>query len=576
MTDPASATGGVRHGSPLEAIAELAGGARSPAIAMEARETAVRLAEGRFHVACIGQFKRGKSTLLNALVGEPVLPMGIVPVTSAITVLRHGPRHASVTFEDGRTEAIPVEEIARFVSEAKNPENRLRVHVVEVFLPSPLLASGLCLVDTPGLGSVSEGNSAVTRRFVPQVDAALVVIGADPPISGDEVTLVEQVAPQARHLFLVINKSDRLTEAERVEGARFATEVLSRRLRRPMGRVYQVSATEGLCGGTPTRDLGALTGALTALARTAGADLLGQANARAVARLGRGLLAELEERRGALLRPLEESEQKLADLEVQLAEAERATADLGVLLAAEEARQARDYVARHEAFFPRAQAEASRALDERLAALTVPRTGLWAAALEATWVIAEQVAERFRAELVPEAGAAYRASMARFVDLANQFLERTSAKAGWTLAPRPLGAEAGFRVQGDLRFTELRSTTGRLPFAILVDLARPRRVVLRSARRRAQALLARLIETNASRVAYDLAARAGESRRRLEREVRERLREVREVTRQAVAEARIRRAEGAGAVQAELSKLDALRSELEPLLAARSNGGETP
>ena len=107
MTDPASATGGVRHGSPLEAIAELAGGARSPAIAMEARETAVRLAEGRFHVACIGQFKRGKSTLLNALVGEPVLPMGIVPVTSAITVLRHGPRHASVTFEDGRTEAIP-------------------------------------------------------------------------------------------------------------------------------------------------------------------------------------------------------------------------------------------------------------------------------------------------------------------------------------------------------------------------------------------------------------------------------------------------------------------------------------
>jgi Dynamin family len=576
MTAVASATGGAGHGSPLDAIGELASRARSPAIAMEACETAGRLAEGRFHMACFGQFKRGKSTLLNALVGEPVLPMGIVPVTSAITVLRHGPRHASVTFEDGRTEAIPVDDIARFVSEGLNPENRLGVHAVEVFLPSPLLASGLCLVDTPGLGSVFEGNSAVTRRFVPQVDAALLIIGADPPISGDEVALVEQIAAQARHLFLVMNKADRLTDTERAEGARFAMEVLSQRLRRPMGRVYQVSAVEGLDGEVPTRDLGALTGALTALARTAGADLLDQANARAVARLGRGLLAELDERRDALLRPLEESERRLADLEVQLAEAERAMADLGVLLTAEEARLARTYVARQEAFFPEAQADACRVLGERLATLTVPRTALWAAALEATWAIAEQVAERFRGELVPEAEAAYRASMARFVDLANQFLERTAAKAGWTLAPRPLGAEIGFRVQGDLRFTELRSATGRLPFAVLLDLARPRRTVLRSADRRAQALLARLIETNASRVAYDLAERAGESRRRLEREVRERLREVRDVTRQAVEEARLRRAEGEEAVQTGLSRLDALRSELEPLLAARLHGGEAP
>ena len=575
MTASAQARGAWGHGASLPTLADLAERAGSVAIAGEAREVESRLAEGRFHVACVGQFKRGKSTLLNALVGDPVLPMGVVPVTSAITVVRFGDRRAVVRFQDGRAEEIEVRDLARYVSETGNPENQLGVRAVEVFLPNPLLSSGMCLVDTPGLGSVFEGNAAVTRQFVPQVDAALVVIGADPPISGDEVALVEQVAAQVRHLFLILNKSDRLTEAERAEGARFATEVLSRRLRRPMGRVYQVSATEGLCGGTPTRDLGALTDALTALARTAGADLLELASTRAVARLGRGLLAELEERRNALLRPLEESERRLANLEVQLAQAEQAMTDLGALLAAEEARLARDYVARHEAFFPAAQADASRTLDERIGALTAPRTTLWEAALGSARGLAMEVVERFRLVLEPAAEAAYRAAMTRFVDLGNQFLERTAASAGWTLAPRPLDEEAGFRVRGDLRFTELHYTTGRLPFAFLFDLLRPRRVVLRSAGRRAQALLARLVETNASRVAYNLAARASESRQRLEREVRERLREVRDVTRQAVEEARARRAKGEGAVQAELSRLDALRIELEPLLAARSHGGET-
>jgi hypothetical protein len=53
---------------------------------------AERLRDGRFHVVCVGQFKRGRSTLINALVGEDALPTGVVPVTSVVTVLRHGER----------------------------------------------------------------------------------------------------------------------------------------------------------------------------------------------------------------------------------------------------------------------------------------------------------------------------------------------------------------------------------------------------------------------------------------------------------------------------------------------------
>lgn len=85
-------------------------------------------------------------------------------------------------------------ELSEYVAEGSNPENRKGVTAVEAYCPSPLLARGLCLVDTPGLGSVFADNTAETEAFVPQLDAALVVLDGDPPISGEEVGLLEEVA----------------------------------------------------------------------------------------------------------------------------------------------------------------------------------------------------------------------------------------------------------------------------------------------------------------------------------------------------------------------------------------------
>ena len=171
----------------LEALQRLASEAGAEDVAAEAAALRERLAEGRFYVACLGQFKRGKSTLLNALVGESVLPVGVVPVTSALTILRHGAeRTARVIFGDGGSRMVGLHDVAAYVAEEHNPENAKDVAAVEITLPSPLLASGTCLVDTPGVGSVFAGNTAVTREFLPHVDAAIVVLGADPPISGEE------------------------------------------------------------------------------------------------------------------------------------------------------------------------------------------------------------------------------------------------------------------------------------------------------------------------------------------------------------------------------------------------------
>ena len=181
--------------SPLQRLVALARRSDAAAIAADAEALATRIAENRFYVAVLGQFKRGKSTLVNALLGEAVLPVGVVPVTTVVTVIRHGEeRAARVRFEDDHWHGVEPATLAEYVSEERNPGNQKRVVGIEVFHPSPLLASGLCLVDTPGVGSVFSGATAATTSFVPHIDAALIVIGGDPPLSGDEAVLAESVS----------------------------------------------------------------------------------------------------------------------------------------------------------------------------------------------------------------------------------------------------------------------------------------------------------------------------------------------------------------------------------------------
>jgi hypothetical protein len=555
----------------LRALQRLAARADAAEIARQAQELAGRVAEGRFYLACVGQFKRGKSTLLNALVGRPLLPTGVVPVTSAVTVLRGGADVAArVSFQDGRSLPIPPEEIGSYVSESENPGNRKGVRAVEVFVPSPLLAGGMCLVDTPGLGSVFGGNAEVTRAFVPHLDAALVVTGADPPLSGDELRLVEEVAGQVGNLIFALNKADRLTDRERQEGARFAARVLSERLRRPSGPIHEVSATERLEGGRPTRDWAALERALASLAREAGADLVHAAEARGVERLGQALLRELAERHDALVRPMKDSERRVAALEGSVAAAERAMEDLGALLGAEQGRLARDFRERQESFYPRAREEAMRELKGRIQALDLPRARLRAGSYAAAQDVARETLERWRREIEPAAEELYRRSMERFVGLANEFLARmaTSGEPGMDGLRQALGPEAGFRARSRVCYTEMLDlTTNVLPW--LLDLARPRRTTLRALATRVGRYLDSVLEANSSRVANDLVERAAESRRRLEAEVRGALREVVGVAREALARARARRAEGQEAVRAELGSLESLRGQTESLLQAR-------
>jgi predicted GTPase len=213
-----------------------------------------RLEEARFFVACLGQFKRGKSTLVNALVGQSVLPVG-VPVTSVVTILRHADRPAAfVHFVDGRRESVAVDDIGAFIDERRNPANKRGATAVEIGLPSPILHSGLCLVDTPGLGSVYAANTATTRAFVPRVDVALIVVGPDPPISGAELELLQEADREAGELAVILNKADQVSSDHLQEVADFTRATIASATSRRVEHFFAISALERLAAGAPTRD----------------------------------------------------------------------------------------------------------------------------------------------------------------------------------------------------------------------------------------------------------------------------------------------------------------------------------
>ena len=158
-----------------------------------------RMDEGLLRVAVLGQFKRGKSTLLNALLGAPLLPSGVIPVTAIPTFIRAGAEaKARISFLDGKAPLLVSGEsgikqaLDQHISETRNPHNRLQVEKVELEYPSDFLSRGILAVDTPGVGSTFLHNTQTAEAVLGECDAALFVLSADPPITEAEVNYLRR------------------------------------------------------------------------------------------------------------------------------------------------------------------------------------------------------------------------------------------------------------------------------------------------------------------------------------------------------------------------------------------------
>lgn len=233
-----------------------------------ADELAERLSEGDFRVAVCGGFSNGKSSLINALIGEDLLPVGVLPVTSIATEVRHGATAALIELDDGTRRSVAVTELAAWVSEANNPDNAKGVARVLVETPAPLLEPGVTLVDTPGLESIFEHNDTTAMATIRDAEGALVVLSADAPLTAAERRLLDVVAERASATFFSLNRADHLSTAEIDQAVSFVSDAVEA----ATGSDHQVFATSARraiearsCSDQAARDAGtdALHQALT-------------------------------------------------------------------------------------------------------------------------------------------------------------------------------------------------------------------------------------------------------------------------------------------------------------------------
>lgn len=209
---------------------------------------AEKLEQHAFNLVVTGEFKRGKSTVINALIGTDLLPTGVVPLTSVVTRLQYGDvPAATVAFNNGEYRAVALDALPDYVTERGNPKNAKGVREVSLAYPVEWLRGGIRLVDTPGIGSVHQHNTEVTYQYLPQADAVIFVASVDQPVSRTELDFLAKIRRYAGKVLCLLNKLDYLSEAELAESVAFTTGALREALGLSVP-VFPVSARLALQG----------------------------------------------------------------------------------------------------------------------------------------------------------------------------------------------------------------------------------------------------------------------------------------------------------------------------------------
>ncbi|MDO8362242.1 MAG: dynamin family protein [Actinomycetota bacterium] len=191
-------------------------------LATRAQAAAARLRRPSTVVCVVGEFKQGKSSLINSLLGTPVCPVDDDLATSAITLVRFGDQPAAVVRRrdggDKISEPVPVSRVHEFVSESGNPGNAKGVERVEITVPSALLKQGLVVVDTPGMGGLGAGHAAATLGFLPFADGLIFASDASAELSAPEVEFLRRATELCPTVLFVQTKIDLFPNWEKIMG----------------------------------------------------------------------------------------------------------------------------------------------------------------------------------------------------------------------------------------------------------------------------------------------------------------------------------------------------------------------
>ena len=205
----------------VEALHAMAERADRRDLAARVVAAASRAARTETIVCVVGEFKNGKSALINALLGTAVCPVDDDLATSAVTVVRYGDQpSAEVRRRDGDqrvVESVEPDAIVEWAQESPGRERRRDVELVEVRVPSPILASGLTVVDTPGVGGLNAGHAAATLAFLPSADALVFVTDASAELSAAELEFLASARSAGPPVLVALTKIDMYPEWRRIQ-----------------------------------------------------------------------------------------------------------------------------------------------------------------------------------------------------------------------------------------------------------------------------------------------------------------------------------------------------------------------
>jgi GTPase SAR1 family protein len=201
-----------------------------------------------FNLVVLGQFKRGKTSLINALLGAEILPTAVVPLTSIATILKYGEElKINVYFNDNKVIEIKPESLSEYVTEKGNPGNEKNVLEVIITYPSDYLKDGVRLIDTPGVGSIYQHNTDVAYQYLPKSDAALFLLSVDQPVGQAELDFLKDVKEYSHRIFFLQNKADYVGSEDLNESITFSKRIIEECMNHEV-KIFPLSAKNALDG----------------------------------------------------------------------------------------------------------------------------------------------------------------------------------------------------------------------------------------------------------------------------------------------------------------------------------------
>ena len=440
-------------------------------------------------VAALGQFKRGKSTLLNALLGAHLLPTGQLPLTGIVTRLIYSERRdALVHYQDGRNESVALDALASYVTEEGNPRNERGVAYVDVLYPSPLLRD-MILLDTPGIGSTLTHNTRAAREAAGRIDLALFVTGPEPPITQEELEFLRTVRGLAERCIVVVAKIDRAGD-----GAQQILAFTQRALAQLSEKVdlYAVNSMREDAGIDEIRR------AVLGIVEGSGRVLVQRSRARRILRATTLVRQGIELRRAALLLPRRERERAQAQYAKLVEDVQDRADDLVHAIdrfPSEEMCSVDDLLRNlYEAAVVRISAGVEGLVSSKSAQEGEDGLYLQIASVEGEWF--QQVAASLDDRIEHRESAILR----RTSDLESRFAEAGCAALGLQAAPREAGAQVFGRREAATRMRGPMPTTGLEIVAGMLVAALPGPLRARALRRRYGQLIPNLLDRSRGRV----------------------------------------------------------------------------